>query len=70
MKLVVDKFHVVNEAAERGVKLCYDFLEAAKTENRFQQILQVVENNRFCVPNQRNRSSLSNQKSWFLTLEK
>lgn len=70
MTQVVNKFQVVNEAAERGVKLCHDFLNVARNENRFQEVLQVVENDRLRVPNQRKISSVSETKSWFLVLEK
>ena len=37
---------VVNDLAERGVKLTSDFLASAKIEDRFQSNLQVVECNR------------------------
>ena len=35
--------NVVNDSAERGVKLSADFLDAARSEKHFQNILQVVE---------------------------
>ena len=63
MARVVNKFQVVNEAAERGVKLCHDFLNVARDERSFQEVLQVVENDRRRVPNQRKRLSGSEQKS-------
>ena len=44
---------VVNDSAERGVKLAADFLEAARSEGRFQDILQVVEKSRADTPDQR-----------------
>ena len=66
-KLVVDNFSVVNDGAERGVKLAYDFLGTAKSNERFQNILQVVENDRKACPNQRKRKLES--KSWYLKLE-
>ena len=47
--------HPVNDAAERGVKLTSDFLGAAHDEGRFQNVLQVVENDRSLIPNQRVR---------------
>ena len=31
-KLAVESFPVVNDAAERGVKLCHDFIETARFE--------------------------------------
>ena len=61
---VVNNMCVVNDAAERGVKLCSDFLSSARKEGNLQNILQVVENNRNRVPNQRNRKKES--KHWFL----
>ena len=50
----VKHLKVVNDAAERGVKLTADFMGAAKKE-KFQKVLQVVENDRRLVPNQRKR---------------
>ena len=35
---------VENDGAERGVKICYDFLEFLKNEGNVQNVLQVVEN--------------------------
>ena len=46
---------VVNDVAERGVKLCNDFIGSSRDEERFQNILQVVENHRKAQPNQRKR---------------
>ena len=63
---VVKSMHVVNDAAERGVKLGSDFLDCAKIEEHYQDILQVAENDRHRVPNQRSRKAVS--KSWYLTL--
>ena len=48
---VVKSMHVVNDAAERGVKLGSDFLDCAKIEEHYQDILQVSENDRHRVPN-------------------
>ena len=39
-KLVIDHIKVVNDAAERGVKLAQDFQEAARKEKRYQNVLQ------------------------------
>ena len=64
---------VVNEAAERGMKFCHDFLNVARKEKRFQEVLQVVESKAtgsVRVPNQRKQPSLPEQKAWFLALEK
>ncbi len=41
---VINSLRVVNDAAERGVKLCSDFIGSAKKESKLQHILQVVEN--------------------------
>ena len=65
-KNIVESLHVVNDAAERGVKLCADFLNVAKTEDKLQNSLQVVENARGRLPNQRKRK-LSSEK-WWLSL--
>ena len=62
----VKAMHVVNDAAERGVKLASDFLESAKLEDNYKNILQVAENDRQRTPNQRKRGEKS--KSWYLTL--
>ena len=36
--------NVVNDAAVRGVKLATDFVDTARSDKHFQNILQVVEN--------------------------
>lgn len=54
-KEIVDSFSVVNDAAERAVKLTGDFMDSARKEDNFQNILQVVEITRKSVPNQRKR---------------
>ena len=64
---LINSLSVVNDDAERGVKLTHDFLVQARKENNFENRLQVVENNRHAVPNQRKRKQKS--KSWFLYLE-
>ena len=58
--------YVVNDGAERGVKLCNDFLSQAKREDRHQNILQVVENDRNMRPDQ--RSNKAQTKRWYLKL--
>ena len=45
--------NVVNDCAELGVKLSSDFITAARSENHYQHILQVVEEDRRCLPNLR-----------------
>jgi len=47
--------NVVNDSAERSVKLSADFIEAAKSEEHYQNILQVVESHRKETPNLRKR---------------
>ena len=59
--------YVVNDGAERGVKLCHDFLSQAKSDAKHQQILQVVENDRGQKPDQRSRGKQA--KRWYLKLE-
>ena len=66
-KKVVASFSVVNDGAERGVKLTHDFLDVARKEDNLQNILQVVENDRHSLLNQRKRKIKS--KCWFLKLE-
>ena len=58
-KLIVNSISVVNDAAERGVKLGYDFLGTAVKEERYQRVLQVVENSRHTLPNARKRKLFS-----------
>ena len=68
-KNVVKNFRIVNDSAERGVKLGNDFIDSAKLEDRYQNVLQVVENDRKRIPNQRNKNKISEPNVWFLTLE-
>lgn len=49
----------VNDCAERGVKLSSDFLASAKTEQHYQNVLQVVEKDRKVRPNLRKRATQS-----------
>lgn len=44
---------VINDCAERGVKLSSDFLAASTTEKHYQNVLQVVEQDRKNKPNLR-----------------
>ena len=39
----MNSLNVVNDSTERCVKLSADFLDTAKTEENYQNILQVVE---------------------------
>ena len=52
----VKRLAVVNDPAERGVKLTQDFLHTAKNENTYQNVLQVVEHHRKQNPNQRKKN--------------
>ena len=63
---VVENLAVVNDAAERGVKLASDFLPGVQKESSFQKILQVVENDRNSKPSQ--RTLKLDPKNWFLSL--
>ena len=47
---------VVNDPAEREVKLTQDFLHTAKNENTYQNVLQVAEYHLKQNPNQRNKN--------------
>ena len=68
MQLLI--FQVVNEAAERGVKLRHDLLKVMKYEKRFQDFLQLVVTDRKVIPNQRKRYPATQpEKSWFLAVE-
>ena len=66
-KLIINNLSVVNDGAERGVKLAYDFLDSSKKEENLQNVLQVVENDRNLVPNQRKRKLSSGR--WSLKLD-
>ena len=42
----ISAINVVNDAAERAVKLGSDFLRTAKSESHYENVLQVVEQDR------------------------
>ena len=65
-KRIIDALQVVNDSAERGVKLCNDVIreKMAKSEQNHQNILQSIENDRKAMPNQRTRKI--GGKTWFL----
>ena len=46
MRTFVETVKVVNDPAERGVKMIEDFMNTVKDEKQRQELLQVVENNR------------------------
>merc|ERR1712002_786088 len=50
-KCIINNLSVVNESAERSVKLVSDFLTSARKEENLQNILQVVESDRRTTPN-------------------
>ena len=64
----VDALKVVNDSAERGVKLANDFLPSARLEENYQNVLQVVENDRTRIPYQRKYRKSENEK-WYLVLD-
>ena len=61
-KLTVSNHMVVNDTAERGVKLCHDYIKSSKQEAVLQNILQVVENVRARVPDMRQREKQTKEK--------
>jgi len=58
----VTRLAAVNDATERGIKLTQDFLESSKSEARFQNMLQVVEQHR----QQKQPNQQSNTKKSFV----
>ena len=52
-KATIQSLPVINDSAERGVKLASDFLHNARKEANLQNLLQVVEKNRKDKPDQR-----------------
>ena len=55
-KMIIESLNFVNDSAERGVRLTSDFLKAARNEDHFQNVLQVVEHNHFQKLNLRKKS--------------
>lgn len=51
----VQSINVVNDCAERGVKLTSDYVSAARSEDHLQNVLQAVESDRRQHPNLRKR---------------
>ena len=51
----VRAINVINDSAERGVKMCSDFQQSARKETNIQNVLQVVEKDRRSLPNLRKR---------------
>ena len=50
---------VVNNSAERGIKLSSDFLAAAHSEKHYQNVLQFVKQDRKKTPNLRRKRKLN-----------
>ena len=65
----VNNMEVVNDAAERGVRLASDYLSRTQIGEKYQNVLQVVEKDRHLLPNKRNRKG-SNRETWFLRFSK
>ena len=53
----INSLNVINDCTERGVKLSSDFLSAARSEDHYQNVLQVVEEDRRSRPNLRKRKA-------------
>jgi hypothetical protein len=53
--------NVINDGAERGVKLSSDFLSSVKSEEHYQNVLQVVEQDRKQTPNLRKHKQTKKQ---------
>ena len=59
-KVNVQAINVVNDCAERGVKLSSDFLASTRHEHHYQNVLQLVKRDRKETPNLRKRKSKDN----------
>ena len=53
---IASELSVNNDAAERGVKLSSDYLKCARSEDHYQNVLQVVEGDRKMVTSYRNKN--------------
>ena len=56
-RIMIERLVFTNDSAERGVKLTADFIDTAKNEDHFQNVLQVVEDQRYKHPNIRKISN-------------
>ena len=66
-KTIVGNVKVVNDTAQRGVKIASDLIDFARKEKKYQSIMQVVELNRQQQPNQRRKKAKkSKHKKRFL----
>ena len=68
-KLTVSNLMVVNDAAERGIKLSHDYIKSSKQEGILQNIPQGVENVRARVPDMRQREEQTKENKWFLPVQ-
>ena len=66
---MVKNLEVVNDSAERGVRLAADYLSRTQIKSKYQNVLQVVEKECHLVPDQRHRSWSSTRETWFLRFE-
>lgn len=62
-KTKVVALNVVNDSAERAVKLSSDYVDAARSEEHYQNILQVVEADRKQTPSLRKRKRQTNDNN-------
>ena len=60
VKKVVEFLEVVNDCAERGVKLIQDFKNKVKDPKQLQYVLHIVENHRKRVPLIGKKENLNN----------
>ena len=58
-KNIVRRLNVVNDCAERSVKIASDFAETAKTSSNFNSAIQVVEKNRKDQPSLRKKKRMN-----------
>ena len=52
-RYLVKSLNIVNDSAERGVKLAHDYIHWANKEDNYQNLLQSVEYDRNLMPNLR-----------------
>ena len=53
--------NVISDSTEHGIKLSSDLLSSAKGDKHYQNVLQVVEQDRKQMPNLRKRKRVENQ---------
>ena len=54
---IVNKLNAVNDPAERAVEMTSDFINSARDEDHFQNLLQVVEHDRKTKTNLRRKGN-------------